>query len=221
MTPRVKQFQLALESGEWEFKPGQHTVITFEQDGEEVARPYTPTNLPGTERFTLAIKRYEDGACSTYMHERSPGDTVTVSEPEGNLYLRDLGSDVVFVSTGTGITPMVAMLKQYLREGSGDAYFFFGERTQDDLMYRETLDQLEAEHPNLTVVYSLSHEEWGGPEGHVQQYLAEYLDGFDDKQFYVCGVPAMVVETKQLLEEEGVVEENIFSEGWEESAADV
>lgn len=223
MTPKVKQFQLVLEDGaDWEFEPGQHTVIHFEQDGEEVARPYTPTNLSEMPEnmFVLAIKRYDDGTASVYMHDREVGDEIEVDEPHGNLYLQDLDRDVVFLSTGTGITPMMAMLKQYLREGNGKAYFFFGERTQEDLMYRETLDQLEAEHRNLAVIYSLSHEEWSGREGFVQEHLDDVLDSFDDKHFYVCGVPPMVVDTKDLLQGQGVEEERIFSEGWEEDAAE-
>jgi len=221
MTPRVKQFQLRLEDATWEYKPGQHTVIHFEtEDGEEVSRPYTPTNIPegGTEMFTLAIKRYEGGTASTWMHERDLGDAVEVDEPDGNLYLRDYYSDVVFISTGTGITPMIAMLSDYLRRGTGEAYFFFGERTQDDIMYRETLDHLESEHDNLTVVYSLSHEEWDGPEGFVQSHLEDYLDSFEDKQFYVCGVPDMVVDTENELERHEVDRERIFTEGWESDA---
>ncbi len=219
ITPRVKQFQLELESSKWDFKPGQHTVIHFEgDDGEEVKRPYTPTDLPGTEKFVLAIKRYEDGTASTYMHNREKGDLIDVEEPSGNLYLRDTDQDVVFISTGTGITPMVAMLKQYLKEGTGNIWFFFGERTQEDLMYRETLDQLEAENKNLKVVYSLSHEDWEGPEGFIQEHLNEFLGTFEDKHFYVCGVPQMVVDTLELLKEKGVEEERIFSEGWEENA---
>lgn len=221
MTPTVKQFQLELEDTEWDFKPGQHTVIHFEgEDGEDVARPYTPTNLPGQSTFTLAIKRYDEGTASVYMHDREQGDTIEVDEPHGNLYLRDLDEDVVFIATGTGITPMIAMLRQYLEEGTGDAYFFFGEKTQEHLMYRETLDLLEAEHDNLTIVYSLSDESWSGREGFIQTHLDDVLETMDDKHYYISGVPAMVVETEDLLEEKGVPEDQVFSEGWESDVVD-
>lgn len=218
MTPNVKQFELELEDSEWEFRPGQHTVIHFEQDGEEVARPYTPTSRPGSDRFTLAVKRYDDGTASTWLHDREPGDVVEVDEPHGNLYLRDRDKDVVFISTGTGITPMIAMLKEYLDTGNGEAYFLFGEKTQEHLMYRETLDQLEAENEDLNVVYSLSDEEWSGPEGFVQQQVPELFDDLGDLHFYVCGVPQMVVDTKELLADHGVDDDQIFSEGWESDA---
>jgi len=215
MTPDVKQFVLEADDHTFEFRPGQHTHVHFEQDGEEVVRPYTATGLPGTERITLAIRRYPDGTASTWMHERSPGDAITIEELDGNLYLRDLDSDVAFVATGTGITPMMALCKQYLESGSGDAHFFFGEKDEEHVIYRETLDQLAAENENFDVTYVLSEDDWAGDEGHVQEHLADHLDGFDGRDFYVCGVPGMVVETQDHLRERGVEDDRIYAEGWE------
>jgi ferredoxin-NADP reductase len=219
MTPRVKQFLLDVEAHTFSYRPGQHIVIEFGQDGETVQRPYTPVNLPGTDTLALAIKRYDDGTASVWMHERAVGDRITIHKPDGNLYLRDLGRDVVFLSTGTGITPMIAMLKQYLNEGDGHAAFLYGERTQEDIMYRETLDHLSADHDQLTVLYSLSHEDWDGPMGHVQTHLGDVVDDrFEDPHYYVCGIPPMVVDTEKTLREQGVEDERIIMEGWEQDA---
>ena len=220
MTPRVKQFVVEAEET-FDFDPGQHTTVRFERDepdddeDEQVVRPYTATNTPGNDRITLAIKRYDDGTASVYMHEREVGDTITLGELGGNLTLRDTDRDVVFVSTGTGITPMIAMLKQYLEVGTGEVHFFYGENNQENVMYRETLDQLAAEHDELSVLYSLSDEEWAGPTGHVQDHLDDRLDGLD-RDFYVCGVPGMVVDTKDELDGLGVDDDRVFSEGWED-----
>jgi len=219
MTPRVKQYLLEVEGHSFDYEPGQHTVISFEQDGDTVKRPYTPVNLPGTDALALAIKRYEDGTASTWMADRSVGDTLTITELTGNLHLRDPERDVVFLSTGTGITPMIAMLKQYLREGTGQVAFLYGERTQEDIMFRETLDHLSADHDNLRVLYSLSHEDWSGPTGHVQTHLDEALgDSFGTPHYYICGIPPMVVDTEEMLQDRGVGEDRIFTEGWEADA---
>ncbi|PSP55847.1 phenol hydroxylase [Halobacteriales archaeon QS_1_67_19] len=217
MTPDVKQFVLESDGYRFEFKPGQHTQIHFEEDGEEVVRPYTSTALPGTGRLTLAIKRYPDGTASTWMHDREPGDTVEIEELGGNLYLRSLDADVVFLATGTGLTPMIPMVKQYLREGTGTARLFFGETEEEDLFYRETLDQLAADHPDFEVVYVLSEagDDWDGPEGHVQEHLADHLEQFGGRDYYVCGVPEMVVETEEHLDERGVPDDRTYTEGWE------
>lgn len=191
-----------------------------EDEDEEVVRPYTPTALPGTGRITLAIKRYPGGVASTWLHDRDPGDTMEVEAVDGNLYLRDLDADVAFVSTGTGITPMIAMAKQYVREGTGTAHFLFGETDEDHLIYRETLDGMAADHPNFEVTYVLSDadEAWPGREGHVQDHLADALDGVGGRDFYVCGVPEMVVETRELLGEQGVSDDRVHVEGWEGDA---
>jgi ferredoxin-NADP reductase len=221
MTPDVKQFRLVAAGHEFEYEPGQHTMVHFENDGEEEARPYTAANLPAGDELVLAIKRYDDGNASVYMHERSPGDEVEIEEVDGNLHLRDPERDAVFLATGTGITPLYPMLKQYAEEGEGDAHLVFGERDREHIIFRESLDQLRAEHGNLTVDYVLSEpdEEWDGRTGHVQDHLPDALSGLEDTDFYVCGVPDMVVETKELLEDEGVDEERIYTEGWESDAA--
>jgi len=218
MMPRVKQYVLQVDGHTFDYKPGQHTVLSYGRGDDMVARPYTPVTLPGTDKLVLGIKEYEGGAMSGWMDQRTPGDTVSLRALTGNLFLRNLDDDVVFLSTGTGITPMLAMLRHYLQDGTGRATFLYGERTQQDLMFRETLDQLDASHEALTVAYALSDEDWAGRTGHIQTHLDEVLARTADPDFYICGVPQMVVDTQAVLAEHGVSDERIHTEGWEENA---
>lgn len=222
LTPRVKQYLLRVDGHTFDYRPGQHTGIAYEaDDGSTVHRTYTPVSRPGTDTLALAIKRYDEGTCSVWMDERSVGDTVPITDLSGNLHLRDPERDALFLSTGTGITPMLAMLKQYLDAGTGQAVFVHGERRQQDLMYRETLDHLSADHARLTVQYVLSREDWAGRTGYVQEHLEDALQPLDvgATDAFVCGVPAMVVETETALTEHGVDAGRIFTEGWEQGAA--
>lgn len=228
MTPDVKQFRLVADDHTFEFDPGQHTQVHFENDEESGTRPYTAINEPGTDNLLLAIKRYDDGNCSVFMHERRPGEELDVEPVEGNLHLRNPDRDAVFVATGTGITPLYPMVRQYAREGEGNAHLVFGERDQEHIIFRESLDQLRASHDNLDVDYVLSDPEqaWDGRTGHVQDHLPEALeegslgaDALANADCYLCGVPQMVVETQELFEDAGVDEERIYTEGWEAGAA--
>jgi len=217
-TPTVKHFKFKLEEDSWKFRPGQHTVLKFEDDGEEVERPYTMINLPEDDRFALAIKRYEDGRATPWIHDREPGDEIEFADPSGNLKIKDYYEDVVFISTGTGATPMFAMLKDYLGKGEGKAWYFHGEKTTETLLFKQELELLETENNDLEVVFSLTDEEWDGRTGYIQEHIQEVLNSLDDKHFYICGVPKMVVQTKELLEKAGVEEERIITEGWENDA---
>ena len=222
ITPTVSGFRLRVPDHTFDFEPGQHTTIRFKRDGETVVRPYTPTNLPGTDELTLTIKRYDDGLASAYMHTRRPGDEVTIGPLEGSLMLADLDRDVAFLASGTGVTPMVSMLRQYLAEGTGHAHVVFGERTESSIIHRGTFNELAADTERLDVTFTLSDPnwEWTGRKGYVQEQLDDCFDSFTDRDFYVCGVPPMVVQTKERLAELGAPDERIHSEGWEDSVVD-
>lgn len=218
LTPRVKGFRLRVPGETFEYEAGQHTTVHFEAGSGEVVRPYTPTNLPGTDELTLAIKRYEDGLASSYMHTRDPGDRITIGPIDGDLTLADPDRDVAFVGTGTGITPLLAMARQYVAEGTGDAHFLFGEKSEESIIHRGTLNELAAADSEFEVTFSLSDPgwQWTGRAGYVQAHLEELFDDFESRDFYVCGVPQMVVDTKARLRELGAPEERIHSEGWED-----
>lgn len=219
-TPEVKQFQFELEESSWDFEPGQHTVLKFEDDGEEVERPYTMINLPEEKKFALAIKKYPDGRATPWIHEREEGDEIEFEEPSGNLSIEDYDKDIVLISTGTGATPMYVMLRDYLKNGSGTVQYFHGEKTRETVLFKQELELLETENEKMELYISLTDEDWPGLEGYVQEHVPKELDSLEDKHFYICGVPAMVVQTEELLQEHGVEEERIITEGWESDAVD-
>lgn len=218
LTPRVQQLLLRADDHTFSHDPGQHFNVRMEADGSPLYRPYSPVSGPGTDTLALAVKRYDSGTCSVWLHERTVGDTVPLMPASGNLHLQDPTRDVLFLATGTGLTPMLSMLSPYLRAEGGQAVLLYGERTQTDLMYRATLDRLAATHPSLTVRYVLSDASWDGLTGHVQDHLGPALNALDQPHAYVCGVPEMVVDTDAALQEAGRPDDAIFTEGWEQGA---
>lgn len=218
ITPRVRGFRLRVADHTFDFEPGQHTTVRFDSGDETVVRPYTPTNLPGSNEIALTIRRYEDGLASSHMHTKRPGDHVTIGPIEGNLTLADPDRDVAFLASGTGITPLLSILRQYLREGSGHAHVVFGDAREETIIHRETLNELAANHAEFDVTFTLSDPnwEWTGRIGYVQEHLEDLFDDFEGRDFYVCGVPPMVVQTKSALRDLGAPDERIHSEGWED-----
>ena len=219
ISPDVRQYTLSLKNEKFDGIPGGHTIIS-QPDGFK--KPYSVLCVEGS-RALFMIRDVKNGGVSTYMAEQEQGDTVLVDpDISGNLYLKNPDRPAALISTGTGITPMMGILQQYLREGESDLYFMFGDKSTDQLLYRETLKQYELLY-DATSRYVLSREQWDGLNGYVQEHLYDVIPDTHsetERDFYICGVPPMVVATKEKLRELGVPSERIHSEGWEGGAAE-
>ena len=219
ISPDVRQYTLKLEDEEFDGKPGQHTVIS-KPDG--FRKPYSVLTLSG-KRAVFMIRNVAEDGMSGYMAEREVGDKIKVkSNVSGNLFLKNPERPIALIATGTGITPMMGILNQYVKNGEEDVNFIFGDKNTDQLLYREMLEQYELLY-DVESSYVLSREEWEGREGYVQEHIDDIVEDAHEeteRDFYVCGVPPMVVETKEKLKELGVPEERIHSEGWEDGIVD-
>lgn len=219
ISPDVRQYTVELENGQFDGKPGQHTVISH-PDG--LRKPYSVLTVDGN-RAVFMIRNVGGDGVSNYMSERDVGDTVEVmSSIKGNLYLQDSQRPIALISTGTGLTPMMGLLHEYVKNGEQDVKFIFGDKNTDQVLYKDLLEQYELLY-DVESTYVLSRENWSGREGYVQEHIDEVIEDTDSdtsRDFYVCGVPPMVVSTKQKLKELGVPNERIHSEGWEDGAVE-
>jgi NAD(P)H-flavin reductase len=209
-----RQYVLELETGEFDGEPGQHTSL---RTPEERVKPYSVLAVDG-RRVGLLIRAYGTDGVGDYMRGRAVGDTVTVAPVlRGRLTLRGTDRPAVFVATGTGITPLLGLLHRYLLEGGPAAVFMLGEKSRDQLLYKAMLEQYELIHP-VETRFSLSRESWHGHEGYIQEQLDEVVERVGpDADYYLCGVPAAVVDARDRLRELGVPTGNVHSEGWEEA----
>ncbi|WP_226042916.1 hypothetical protein [Natrinema sp. DC36] len=94
------------------------------------------------------------------MHTRSPGDEIEIGEYEEGISLKDPDCDIVLVASGTGLTPLLAIFRQYAGFGSGDAILSSasGQPTQSSI--GSTLEKLAAMHDNVEVTFTLFDPEW-------------------------------------------------------------
>lgn len=215
ISPDVTQYTVELKNGKFSGEPGQHTVIA-KPDG--FRKPYSVLTLDGN-RAVFMIRNVSEDGLSGYMASQEVGDTVQVNaDISGNLHLKDPDRPIALISTGTGLTPMMGILNEYVKHGKEDVQFMFGDKNTDQLLYKGMLEQYELLY-DVNSTYVLSRAEWSGREGYVQEHIDEVIEdtGEDtERDFYVCGVPPMVVATKEKLKQLNVPEERIHSEGWED-----
>jgi Na+-transporting NADH:ubiquinone oxidoreductase subunit F len=119
------------------------------------------------------------------------------------------------IATGSGIAPFRAMLAQLRESGRGrKATLFFGDRRPFDLLYHEELLELERVMGNFTYVPTLSRttaeDQWHGDTGRVTDLIQKNIQDNAPVDVYICGAPAMVQSSFDLLITKGVQEEHIW-----------
>ncbi len=222
LTPDIKEVRLAiLEPADGiTFKPGQYIQLEIppyaHSRGPEF-RAYSIASPIDSHHFVeLIITRVEAGVVSTYVHEfLKEGDELTLRGPFGEFYLRDSDREIVMIATGSGLAPFRAMLAQLRESGSGRrATLYFGDRRPFDLLYHEELLELERLLPDFTYVPTLSRtiaeDQWTGEKGRVTDLLQKHIPGNAPIDVYICGAPAMVQSSFDLLIAKGLQAEHIW-----------
>lgn len=213
ISPDCKQYIVELDEGTFTGEPGQHVALKTDSG----VKPYSVLAVDET-RIGLMLRAYGTDGVADYMDARSVGDAVEVRpELTGNLTLQQTDRPAVFVGTGTGITPLIGLLQAYIAGGGQQAVFMFGEKTRDQLLYKALLEQYELT-SSVETRFSLSREEWHGHTGYIQDQLPDVVETVgQDADYYVCGVPAAVVGAKDQLDEVGVPQDRVHTEGWEDA----
>jgi cytochrome-b5 reductase len=197
--------------------PGDFLYVHATINGKAVKRPYTPSSLPGaTGFFDLTVKRYESGTVSKYLHDQRVGDTVLISGPNtGGHWVDGMANRVGFVAGGTGITPMISIIRWILTRGiAAELYLVFANKTEADIILREEWNRALREHPNFHCHHILEQPPPGWQEG-TGRVTADILKQYapvpaPDTCIFLCGPPPMVDSLESTLKELGHSEQAII-----------
>ena len=98
------------------YAAGQFCTFRATIDGEPVVRCYSMSSSPDTgDPFTTTVKRVPGGRMSNWMNDTlAPGDTIEVMRPTGLFVLRDRDAPIVAFAGGSGITPVISIIKSAL-----------------------------------------------------------------------------------------------------------
>ncbi|KAJ1923140.1 NADH-cytochrome b5 reductase [Tieghemiomyces parasiticus] len=180
---------------------GHHIRVRAHIDGKDVVRSYTPISSDDDAQgyFDVLIKTYPEGRISKVFSELTLGDTISVSGPKGRFeYRPNAYSALGFIAGGTGISPVVAIVKAVLKNPADKTHLslIFANVNEEDILLRQELDELQAAHDNLTVHYVLNNppEKWNGSVGFVSEdMIRKHLPApAADVKVLMCGPPPMM-----------------------------
>ena len=191
------------------FQAGQHVVFTLLIAGVRRSRCYSVTSSEhhsdGLLEFT--VRRGPDGLVSGFLHdELASGTVVHLTQAQGDFVLPlPRPEQVLLISGGSGITPVMAMLRTLCDEGyQGAVTFLHYSRRAEDVPYAAELSALAAEYP-LVQLLQVTTQEQGPLLGHFsQEQLEQHVPGWRVATSYVCGSARLVEEVRALWTDQGI-----------------
>jgi ferredoxin-NADP reductase/DMSO/TMAO reductase YedYZ heme-binding membrane subunit len=205
-------------------KPGQFMTFDWLVNGEKAPRSYSVSSQPSRgESFDITVKK--QGLVSTFLNETARvGLEVVAHGPYGRFALdATQHSAAVFFAGGSGITPIISMLR-HLEEVSPNAtaVLFYASRNDRQIIFQRELDRLKAKLPNLLIIQVVSEPSpaWGGERGRINRDMVERtLSSVGGKTFFLCGPEGFMVEAQQILTSLAVQPTQILRERFSPSAA--
>jgi len=195
------------------FKAGQFTRLALDIDGEMVSRPFSLVNSPDERPLDFYFIEVPDGVLSSKLVLMQPGDEILVApKAAGLLTLEQLpeAKHLYLVATGTGVGPFLSIAKtSQVWDLFEKVVLVHAVRHKDELTYPETIAEVQANHPeDFLYVPIVSREECDfALSGRIPQAVddgrLEHRVGLkitpEDSQIMLCGNPAMVQDTMDIL----------------------
>lgn len=181
------------------YKPGQFLTLRIPGPGQSIARCYSLASAPSVDTaLKVTVKRVRDGLGSNWICDNlQAGDELEVLPPAGVFCPSSLDVDLLLFAGGSGITPVMSILKSCLLQGSGKVFLFYANRDERSVIFRHELQRLALAHPHrLTVMHWLESVQ-GLP---TAEMLAGVCRGHEKAHGFICGPgPFMDAAEKTLL----------------------
>jgi len=210
------------------FETGQYMTIGVMANGRIVQRPYSVASAPavaGTDGYEFYVRLVQGGTFTPLLWGLPVGHAMRMIGPKGKFTLQpDDDRTHIFISSGTGNAPFVAMMRQLLLEGRPRRVVFLnGVSHADELGYRDILEDWQASGrypvmyvPTVSRATDPRNRDWLGRTGRVESILGAVLDesglSASDSIAYICGNPDMILSAEATLLERGYPEDQVHKE---------
>jgi ferredoxin-NADP reductase len=227
-TPDVKTLTLGLP--DWTaHRPGQHYDVRLTaEDGYSAQRSYSVASEPERRgEIDITVERIADGEVSPFLHDTlAVGDRFEVRGPIGGYFVwdRSIGGRLLLVAGGSGVVPLMAMLRHRAAAGVTDpAGLLYSARTYEQIIYGQELEML-ARRNGLAVTYSLTRSQpagWNGYARRIDDAMLKEVSGplGPEALAFVCGPTALVEVAADGLARAGLPPDRIRTERFGPSGA--
>jgi ring-1,2-phenylacetyl-CoA epoxidase subunit PaaE len=210
---------------EFAFSHGQHLTFRTTVDGQEVRRSYSLCTRPGDNQWKVAVKRINGGLFSSFVHENlNAGDMIDVMPPTGVFGVPvnpTQAKHYLFFAAGSGITPILSILKTHLAAEPGStAQLFYLNRSVKSIIFKEEIEQLKNVYFNrFEVFHFLTKEHRNIPlfngrftQEKLQTLTKTLIDVESVDECFICGPEEMIFLIRDELSAAGLSKDKIHFE---------
>ena len=209
------------------YKPGQFVTLDLEIDGQQISRSYSISSTPSRPHMLeITVKRVPAsspdlprGLVSNWLNDNlQVGSQVKLNGPMGKFTCFTYPAPkLLFLSAGSGITPMMGMSRWIYDTGADcDVVFFQSARTANDVIFRDELELLATRQTNFHLAISLTGKSSStGLKGRLSPAMLEVIcPDFRDRMVFVCGSSSFMDSTKKMLADLDFPMENYHQESF-------
>ncbi|WP_404989431.1 FAD-binding oxidoreductase [Caballeronia sp. LZ003] len=194
------------------FEPGQFITLELDIDGEQINRCYTISSSPTRPHtISITVKRVPGGKVSNWLHDNViAGSRVRVLGPSGEFTCaRHPARKFLFLSAGSGITPLMSMSRAHHELGEdADIVFVHSARTPDDIIFSRELDLIASNQTNFRTAFVCervgTRTNWAGVTGFLSLPLLKLIaPDYLEREIFTCGPAPYMKAVRDLLDEGG------------------
>lgn len=210
---------------DYHFAPGQYLTLRTTMDGEEIRRSYSICSGPDDGELRIAVKKVDGGAFSSWAaDELKAGDELDVMTPTGRFGIAHAPDEervYVGFAAGSGITPILSIVKGVLaREPNSRFFLFYGNRSTTSMLFREALEELKDRFmQRFSLFHVISGEEQDIPILHgrldgekVRVLLRSLVPASHVDHVFICGPTGMSEDIEATCKDIGIAEDRIHVE---------
>lgn len=207
-------FEFAVPSAladQFKYRPGQFLTLRIPFADDWLPRCYSLSSSPyERENLRVTVKRVDDGRGSNWLCDNvKAGDRLEVMPPSGVFVPKQLDGDFLLLAGGSGVTPVLSILRSALSQGQGRVRLIYANRDERSVIFRELLQQLTTEYPGrLQIIHWLA-----SVQGHPTiPQLASLAAGFEQAEAFICGPGLFMDASVDALKQAGLATRSIHVE---------
>jgi 3-ketosteroid 9alpha-monooxygenase subunit B len=197
-------------SSKFRYQAGQFLTLRVNVGGQELRRCYSMSSAPVEDDLQITIKRDPGGVVSNWLNDTaSEGGEIQAAPPEGRFVLGDTTEEIVAFAGGSGITPIMSLVRTALASSSRRVRLFYANRSRDSVIFADALARLADNHADrLVVTHHIDDDSGVVTASAIESFIA----GAGAADYYICGPAPFMDTVENTVLKSGVARERVHLE---------